>query len=505
MKRFLTLLACLVASIVIVVGIPHLFPAFQKGSFSSERTEGLFDQNVESVSATSHTIHKIYNGDTYIGILSSREKLDAFLQDIYKEEYAEEFPDSSVFLGKDVYVTSEQSYFNYADKDEEIFDYLRENDMFTLKACEISFADDSNVFSRIYVSNEDLYTEAMNQFLSFFISRESLNALSNGETTQPLTGYGRRDTGISISQTITMDTGYAPSDQIMTTKDQVLEYLEYGTDTEKEYYTVEEFDTVAGVGAKNHGLTAQQVMNINSDKISDVDQVLEEGDTLCVTYFNSPLTVNVTKEALREEQIYPDVQYHTDDSLMKGEQETVQVGVNGVRNALYQETWTNGVLMKGTLLSSVTVQEPTDEIINVGNQQQSDVGTGVFQWPTTNVAISCRWNCYADHHAIDIINVYNSYGEVLAADNGVIMENGYHYLSGNYVLINHNNGLYTYYAHMNAPSPKAVGTVVSKGEVIGQIGMSGNASGPHIHFFVGVGGPYVMTDPCSGYLDCSGY
>ena len=94
---------------------------------------------------------------------------------------------------------------------------------------------------------------------------------------------------------------------------------------------------------------------------------------------------------------------------------------------------------------------------------------------------------------------------MLAADNGVIEENGYHYLSGNYVVINHNNGLYTYYAHMNSPSPKPVGTVVAKGEVIGQIGMSGNATGPHIHFYVGVGGPYKNTDPCSGYLDCSGY
>ena len=505
MKKFLTLFLCFLASVVIVVVLPMIFPYFSSASISDGKTEGLFHQEVTKVSETSHTIYKVYNEDVYVGVLSSKSKLDSFLKDVYTEHYKEDFPNSSVYLGKDVYVTNEQSYFSYTDCDEDIFNYLNENDLFSLKAYEVSFADGTDVFDRIYVSDEALYHSAMNKFLSFFISQESLNLLNNGKSTQPLTGYGRRDTGVSINQTITVDTGYAPSDQIYTTEEQVLEYLEYGKDTEKEYYTVEEFDTVEGVGAKNHGLTAQQIMNINADKISDVQQVLEKGDQLCVTYFNSPITINVTKEALREEQIYPDVQYHTDDSLLKGEQEVIQTGSNGVRNALYQETWTNGVLMKGTLLSSVTVQEPTDEIVNVGTFQQSDVGTGVFQWPTTNVAISCRWMCYANHQAIDIINVYNSYGEVLAADNGVIEENGYHYLSGNYVVINHNNGLYTYYAHMNSPSPKPVGTVVAKGEVIGQIGMSGNATGPHIHFYVGVGGPYKNTDPCSGYLDCSGY
>ena len=505
MKRFLTLLICFIASVLIVVVLPMVFPFLSTTTFSNAQTEGLFEQNVESISTTVHNIYKLYNSSEYVGVISSKSKLESFLSKVYDETYAESFPNSSLFLGKDVYLTKEKSYFNYTNKDDEIFDYLKDNSLFSLQAVEVSFSDGSDVFARIYVSNEELYTNAMNKFLGFFISQDSLNALTSGKTTQPLTTYGRRDTGVSIAQTITIDTGYASSDQIFTTEEEVLEYLEYGDSTEKEYYTVQEYDTVEGVGAKNHGLTATQIMNINSDKISDVDQVLEEGEELCVTYFNSPITITVTKEALKEEDIYPDVQYHTDDSLLKGEQVTVQEGTNGVRNALYQETWTNGVLMKGTLLSSVTVQEATDEIINVGTYQQSDVGTGVFQWPTDNASISCRWNCYSDHHAIDVINVYNSYGDVLAADNGVIEENGYHYLSGNYVVINHNNGLYTYYAHMNSPSPKAVGTVVAKGEVIGQIGMSGNATGPHIHFYIGVGGAYNNTDPCSGYLDCTGY
>ncbi len=506
MKRFLTLAGCFLASVFIVMFLPsflHL-PAVAADAVK-DSVSGMFDQHVESIRSTPSSVQKIYADGQLLGIVSSKTKLDQFLDQIYHEKYEKKYPNSKAGFGENVYVTSEQNMFTYTNADEEIFAYLEENEMFTLEATMISFADENDVFDRIYVSDQKLYDKAMDTFLSFFISDESLNLLTSGKRTPELTDYGRRDIGVSIAETISVDTAYAPVDEIRTTQEEVLDFLEYGDDTKKEYYTVSEYDTVAGVGAKNYGLSAEQVMNINRDKIKSIDQVLKAGEELCVTYFNSPLTVNVTREVLRSEEIYPDTQYVQDENMYTGEQQTVQEGVPGSRNALYQETWVNGVLMKGTLLSSVDVKQPVDEIINVGTTEHSGVGTGVFQWPTDNPGISCGWGCYANHEAIDVINVYDRYGKVYAADSGVIKENAWHPLSGNYVVIDHNNGLYTYYAHMNDPSPLPVGTIVDKGEQIGVIGMTGNASGPHIHFYVGVGDPYNNTDPCDGYLNCDGY
>lgn len=73
------------------------------------------------------------------------------------------------------------------------------------------------------------------------------------------------------------------------------------------------------------------------------------------------------------------------------------------------------------------------------------------------------------------------------------------------MIINHNNGLMTYYGHMNEPSPLKVGDTVRKGEVIGHIGMTGLASGPHVHFMVLKDGDINFTQPmdaCDGYLGC---
>lgn len=502
MRRFLTLAGCFLLSAGIVV-LPLLLSGGRAKTGGWK--EGMFSQTVESVTSSPRTVCRVYAKGELVGILSAREKLDRFLDTVYEERYAQEYPGSEAALGEDVYVTGEQSYFTYSDADDEILGYLADNDLFSLKATVVSFADDQDVFARIYVSDQSLYEQAMEEFLGIFISPESRALLTSGRRTPELTDYGSREVGISISETITTGTAFAPVGEIMMTKEEVLEYLEYGDSTEKEYYTVQENDTVAGVGARNNGLSAVQVMNINRDRIRSTDQVLTAGEQLCVTYFNSPLTVTVTRESLKEEEISPGTQYVQDESLQAGTQKTVQEGIPGRRNALYQETWINGVLVKGTLLSSVDVQQPADEIVSVGDGVPSGAGTGSFQWPTENAAVSCGWECYENHHEIDIINLYDRYGDVLAADSGVITESGWDADSGNYVVIDHQNGFYTYYAHMNNPSPLPAGTVVEKGEVIGQIGMTGQATGPQVSFYIGVGDPYSSTDPCGGYLSCQGY
>ena len=53
----------------------------------------------------------------------------------------------------------------------------------------------------------------------------------------------------------------------------------------------------------------------------------------------------------------------------------------------------------------------------------------------------------------------------------------------NYIIINHNNGYYTVYAHMSGFAPGlSIGSTVSRGQVIGYVGSSGWATGPHLHY-----------------------
>ncbi len=65
---------------------------------------------------------------------------------------------------------------------------------------------------------------------------------------------------------------------------------------------------------------------------------------------------------------------------------------------------------------------------------------------------------------------------LIARDNG-----GWNGGYGNYVVLKHSNGTETLYAHMSAPAVHA-GEIVSQGQTIGYVGMTGMTTGPHVHF-----------------------
>lgn len=501
MKKYLGIVISFFAAVLIVLFRPEVLKTDAVMVLNGEMDDSLIHQRIIAAGKESVCVYKVYNSGRLIGVLNDRRKLSAFFQDIYDTEFKEQFPDSSVSFGKDMYLAEEIGFSRYEDIDDQILAYIKENRLFTVKATGVEFSDQNGIYAEIDVLNEEIYTQAMEEYLSYFIDPTDRARLKSGQGTPELKTYGSRSVAVSISQKITTKDVYANPDDVKMTKDEILEYLKYKDDTEKQYYTVQKYDTIAGVGAKNFGLSATQVMNINRDKISGPDQVLAEGEQLCVTYFNSPIDVVVTKESMKKEPIYAETVYVTNTELRKGITQVTQTGVNGSKNSLYQEKWVNGVLMNGTLISSIDTQQPVDEIVEVGTLVLPGIGTGSFRWPVDNHFISCGWGCYYGHRAIDIQNAYDKWGSIFASDSGVVEVNSYNYVNGNYITINHNNGYHTYYGHMVMPSPLAVGEAVEKGDVIGSIGQTGWATGPHTHFFIfdDDGNRY---NPCNGFLDC---
>ncbi|MCI9270274.1 MAG: peptidoglycan DD-metalloendopeptidase family protein [Dorea sp.] len=81
---------------------------------------------------------------------------------------------------------------------------------------------------------------------------------------------------------------------------------------------------------------------------------------------------------------------------------------------------------------------------------------------------------------------------IYAAAGGTVTTVAYNGARGNYVVINHGNGLSTLYQHCSA-TYVSVGQSVSVGQNIAAVGSTGASTGPHLHFEVWVGG--VPVDP----------
>lgn len=76
---------------------------------------------------------------------------------------------------------------------------------------------------------------------------------------------------------------------------------------------------------------------------------------------------------------------------------------------------------------------------------------------------------------------------VFAAMDGRVTASGKVAKYGNYVVIDHGNGVATLYAHHRANLVHE-GDIVHRGQKIAEVGMTGNATGPHLHFELRIGG-----------------
>ena len=120
-------------------------------------------------------------------------------------------------------------------------------------------------------------------------------------------------------------------------------------------------------------------------------------------------------------------------------------------------------------------------------------GSGALIWPVNGAFTSpfgMRWGRL--HAGIDIAAPTGT--PLRAADSGRVAIAGWLGGYGNYTCIQHGGALSTCYAHQSSIGV-SVGQSVSKGQVIGSVGNTGNSTGPHVHFETRVNGSPV--DPMS--------
>lgn len=123
-------------------------------------------------------------------------------------------------------------------------------------------------------------------------------------------------------------------------------------------------------------------------------------------------------------------------------------------------------------------------------------GTGSMTWPLPGYTTisspfgyrNCPFHGPENHDGVDIPAPGGT--GIHAADSGVVVVAQYHYSLGNYIIINHGNGIQTYYLHTSAMYV-SVGDTVNKGDVIAAVGTTGSSTGNHLDFRVNVNGSYV--------------
>lgn len=127
-------------------------------------------------------------------------------------------------------------------------------------------------------------------------------------------------------------------------------------------------------------------------------------------------------------------------------------------------------------------------------------GSGSFSWPVTGTITSpfgWRANPFGGsapdfHSGLDIAAPTGT--TVTAAASGTVMLAQWYGGYGNYILIDNGKSYSTGYGHLSAIYV-SVGQVVKRGQAIGAVGMTGLATGPHLHFEIRIDGKPVDPAP----------
>lgn len=127
---------------------------------------------------------------------------------------------------------------------------------------------------------------------------------------------------------------------------------------------------------------------------------------------------------------------------------------------------------------------PSKIIKNIAGVRATDDRGGAYLWPANSRIVTQYYSW--KHVGVDIGD--HTGKPIFATANGKVIRAGWNSGGyGNYVIIDHGNGIQSLYGHASALLVEE-GQVVSRGEQIAKIGSTGRSTGPHLHFEVRVNG-----------------
>ncbi len=253
-------------------------------------------------------------------------------------------------------------------------------------------------------------------------------------------------------------------------------------------------DIVENISSQN-----MEFMKALLDSINSQETMIEELD-------KEISDLNTQKELLENEKS----ELEGKMNALEKEKSELEEYVNEQYNDLYAISYENEKLKQkvNNLNYMIDVSNEDVEALNseieelvrkkqAANTNQTVYSSDGFRWPLdskfnylTTLFGYDAWRG-GNHYGIDIGDAGIGGQNIYAAQGGTVItafgDGGYHGGFGNYVIIDHGNGVSTLYAHCSGVTVSE-GQTVSKGDVIGYVGTTGWSTGNHLHFEVRVNG-----------------
>lgn len=419
-----------------------------------------------------HVVYRVYINDEVVGLINNKEEYDTFIEN-HMKELLQQYPDQVIYAPTNVRVEEEVTLLPV--------DSIDNQAVLSQVAEKADFKTSTNVVTigeqKFAVKDTAVVESTLMDLMKYYTGTENLAKIMDTENPiQALSETGSQYIGAKVVEPVKVESSYAAPDEVLTT-DQMRRMMLYGQKEPQQTVTFGE-DSSLWYIARDYGLTEEELILLNP-QVEGLKWGELLGMELDVTPLNPIIHVQTEQEKVNVAPISYETEYIDDETMLKGQTKVTQTGQNGEFLTRTKVEYVNGEQTNSTVVEETQLSEPVKEVIIRGTKVVSGVGTGNWVWPTTSRNVTCGYLCYSGHYAIDISA---STGQsVYAADNGVVVSASYNAAYGNVILINHKNGYYTRYAHLNSMNVKA-GDIVEAGQLIGGAGNTGNSTGTHLHF-----------------------
>ncbi len=218
-------------------------------------------------------------------------------------------------------------------------------------------------------------------------------------------------------------------------------------------------------------------------KVSNYNSLRNEADNLRARYARLQSTVNQTNEQLATLQMFAE-----QVSVAYGIKQKLEGPADLVSEARLTPTLSESIAEYDYLRSS-TPPRMTRESRSVLHHTMTPAG-----WPV-NGRLESGYGVRSDpfsqegayHTGLDISAQIGT--RVSATADGVVVQAGMSSGYGGYgrlVIVDHGNGYQTYYGHLSRVRVMP-GQEIRQGDIVGDVGMTGRTTGPHLHYEVRVG------------------
>ena len=441
-----------------------------------------------------NTYYKVYLNSEELGIIKDKKKLQNYI-DKKSSEYKKMYNVKTVYAPNGLEIKKINTYDTKTISVEEVYNKISAKEPFTIAGYQFSIKKEDSV-QKIYVIEENVFKEAVDSIIQTFVGKE-VYASYKEKTQAQIQTTGNIVESVYVEDNITIKNYNIPvTETIYTDVSTLSKYLLFGTVENQSTYTVKVGDTIEEV-AFNNKISVEEFL-ISNPTFTSEKNLLFPGQEVVIGITNPQISV------VSEEYNVSDIvsNYKTevryDSEKLIGDDEVIQAGENGLERISQRIKYVNGSIYQVEPISKEELKPTVNRIIVKGDKYVVSVGsTSNWLWPTNSGYTITSDYAYRInpingvrelHPAIDIAGT--GYGSpIYAVTNGVVYQSNYKSVDGHNVCINHNNGYYTCYAHM---SKRAVvkDQVVERGTIIGYVGQSGWATGPHLHFEVWVGVPW---------------